>query len=125
MLRLCRCSASVLYKPCLKPAIECTSTRRLAAAVGHDPTYHHSFNVILIQDRFEILLGVVAQESVVGIFRYDGKVVLHPFRDLGDEFPVFGALSDGAGGTPFANKLVARFTGKLFFGVAVLGEDYG
>lgn len=122
MLLLTRRPASILDKPRLKSPVERTPGRGITAAIRHDPTYHHSLSSLLFKHRSEV--GV--DEGVVGVLVDDGVFIFGSERvDVGHQLPVFGAFGDGAGRTPFADKLVFEGGCELGLRVAVLGEDAG
>lgn len=120
MLLLTRRPTRIFHQPRLIPPVKRTPRRSITAAIRHDPTHHHSLNVLRFEQRGEV--GV--EEGVVGVFVDDGVVVGGgQGGDVGHQLPVFGAFGDGAGGAPFAHELVFERRGELGLGVAVLGED--
>ena len=120
MLPLIRRPTRILHKPRLKAPVESRPRRRITAAIGHDATNYHLLHALPLQNPLEIRVD----KRVVGILGHDFRVPGQGF-DLGEEFPGRCVGGEGAGGTPFADELVAEGGFEFCGVVSMLSEDCG
>ena len=120
MLLFIRTSACVLYKPCLKPSVEGTSRRRIATAIRHHAADHDLLNILL----FQYVIKVCVDERIVGVLP-NARTTLRFAGNLWYHLPISTANSNRSIRAPLAHQLIFVWRRKLFFGVAVLGEDAG
>ncbi len=120
MLLLVRTSAGVLHKPRFKPSVEGTPCRSITAAIRHHTTNHNILDILL----FQYLTKVCVDERIVGVLP-NKRITLRFAGNLWYHLPISTANSNRPIRAPFAHQLVFVWRRKLFFGVAVLGEDAG
>ena len=120
MLLLVRTSAGIRDKPRLKSSVEGAACRGITTAIRHHTTNHDLFDILL----FQYITKICVDERIVGVlsnsrttFRFAGNFWYH--------FPISTANSNRSVRAPFAHELVFVWRRKLFFSVAVLGEDAG
>lgn len=146
MLPPIRAPTRITNQPGLKPSIKRATRCRIAAAIRHDATNHHSRDIPSPKELLQLggcrdraRRGHDAQEGVVGILcnnrwslpflailpRRGVGVGVNEFLDRRHELPVVAALDDRAVGAPFTDQLVRERGREFCFAVAVLREDTG
>ena len=120
MLLLVRTSAGVLHEPGLKPPVEGTPRGSITAAICHHTANHDLLHILL----FQYLTQIRVDERIVGVLPNE-RTTLRFAGNLWYRLPISTANSNRSVRTPLAHQLVFVWRCKLFFGVAVLGEDAG
>ena len=120
MLLLVRTSAGVLHKPRLKPSVEGTACRGITTAIRHHTANHDLLHILL----FQYVTKIRVDERIVGVLP-DARTTLCFAGNLWYHLPISTANSNRSIRAPLAHQLVFVWRRKLFFGVAVLGEDAG
>ena len=120
MLLFVRASAGVLHEPCLKPSVEGTPRRSITAAIRHHTANHDLLDILL----FQYTTKFCVDERIVGVLPNE-RTTLRFAGNLWYHLPISTANSNRSVRAPLTHQLVFVWRCKLFFGVAVLGEDAG
>lgn len=120
MLLLVRTSASILHKPRFKPSVKGTSCRSITATIRHHTADHNLLDILL----FQYLTKIRVDERIVGVLP-NKRTTLRFAGNLWYHLPISTAKSNRSIRAPLTHQLVFVWRRKLFFGVAVLGEDAG
>ena len=120
MLLLVRTSAGILHKPRLKASVEGAACRGITTAIRHHTTNHDLLDILL----FQYITKICVDERIVGVLP-NPRTTLRFAGNFWYHFPIPTANSNRSVGAPLTHELVFVWRRKLFFSVAVLGEDAG